>query len=219
MNKDGWAPQSINRSVGTGFVTGFVSGLMCLLVVSVSSFASKHAMANTEHCSLELDDVKRESCYQANPGQKYEQRRPGWPILKIRSYATGNPNASATRFAEEQVMCHGTEGSISIGLHCDDDGMKVLFTMGCSFGNPNTPATLQMHVNANATAWKAKVLRNQLGVSIEDSITANKFMKSMKGANKVAFVFTPADAPQFTATWDLKGFDKAAERVEELCPI
>jgi len=195
-------------AVTTGLSTGFLTG-----------FLSNNAEANDiTHCSLELDEAKRETCYQSNPQQLFEQRRPGWPILNFRSYASGNPNASATRMAEEQVMCGGTEGTTSLGLHCVDDGMKVVFSMGCSFGNPNTPTALELLADKKSSEWRAKVFRNQLGLSIDDSIVASRFIKAMQGHKKVVLVFAPDGAPKFVATYNLEGFDKAVERVEELCP-
>jgi len=186
--------------------------------MATTGLLSKNVEANTTHCSLELDDEKRATCYDANPQQQYEQRRPGWPILNFRSYASGNPNASSTRIAEEQIMCGGTEGTTSISVHCVDDGMKVGFSMGCSFGNPNTSTTLQLHTDTKSSEWKAKVFRNSLGMSIDDSILASKFVKSMQGHEKVVMEFAPKGAPRFVATFKLDGFDKAVERVEELCP-
>jgi len=204
-------------------VLSVLSGFICLLIVVTTGLSvtlTKRAEASDiAHCSLELDDARREICYQSNPQQLYKQRRPGWPILNFRSYASGNPNASATRMAEEQVMCGDTEGTTSLGLHCVDEGMKVVFSMGCSFGNPNTPTALELLTDNESSAWKAKVFRNQLGLSIDDSIVANRFIKAMQGHEKVVVVFAPMDAPKFVATFNLEGFDKAVERVEELCPI
>jgi len=211
MNRENRGPHTLVKSVA--------AGLVCSLVVAATGFVSTDVEADASHCSLELDDKKRKACFEANPQQRFEQRLPGWPILNFRSYASGNPNASVTRIAEEQVMCSGTEGTTSMGLHCVDDGMKVVFSMGCSFGNSNTPTTLELHTDAKSSDWKAKVHRNQLGMSIEDSILASKFIKSMQGHDNVVLVFAPSGAPRFAATFKLEGFDKAVKHIEELCPI
>lgn len=200
-------------------VSSAIIGLMCLLVLVAVGLLSKRVEANTTHCSLEMNDKKRNACFESNPQQRYEQRLSGWPILKISSYASGKPKASATRNAEEYVMCGATEGTTTIGLHCDDDGMKVVFSMGCSFGQSNAPTTLELQTATNSSQWTAKILRNRLGMSIEDSILANKFVQSMQGHDKVILVYTPMDAPKFAATFKLDGFDKAVARIGELCPI
>ncbi len=215
MSKENWGSKTPQK---TTVVSG-VLGLLCLFVVITTGLLNNSVQANDTHCSLELNNEKRELCFQSNPEQQYKQRRPGWPILNVRSYATGKPNASATRIAEEHVMCGGIEGTISLGLHCADDGMKVVFSMGCSFGSPNSPTIVELYADNKSSDWKAKVLRNQLGLSIEDSISASRFVKSMQGHEKVVMVFTPNEAPKFVGTFSLEGFDKAVERVEELCPI
>jgi len=77
---------------------------------------------------------------------------------------------------------------------------------------------LELHTDAKSSNWKAKVHRSQLGMSIEDSILAKKFIKSMQGNDKAVLVFNPKDAPRFAATFKLEGFDKAVSHIEELCP-
>lgn len=208
-----------NRVLNTPFKS-VIAGLIGATVLVSTGLSPAFVRADdVAHCSLELDEQKRNDCFASNPQQKYEQRGSGWPIINSQSYASGKPNAYATRIAEEQVMCGGTEGTTSIGLHCVDDGMKVVFSMGCSFGNPNMPTTLELLTDTESSQWKAKVFRNQLGMSIDDSILASKFVKSMQGHDKVVLVFDPLGAPKFVATFSLEGFDKAVERVEELCPL
>ena len=208
------------QSVISAFISAFISALMWTIVFAALVFSSKTSRANeVAHCSLEFDDEKRHACFQSNPQQTYDQLRPGWPVLSFRSYASGNLNASATRTAEQLVMCGDTEGAISLGLHCVDDGMKVVFSLGCAFGNPNTPAPLELLTDTESSLWKAKVFRNQLGMSIDDAILAKKFVKSMQGHEKVVLVFEPKNAPKFVATFNLNGFDKAIERVGKLCPL
>jgi len=195
------------------------TGLFCLLVLVTAGFSSTRVEANNTHCSLEMNDEKRHACFESNPQQRYEQRLSGWPILKFRSYASGNPKASATRNAEEFVMCGATEGTTTIGLHCADEGMKVVFSMGCSFGHSNTPTALELQTAAGSSEWRAKILRNQLGMSIDDSILADKFVKSLQGHEQAVLIFAPMGAPKFAATFKLEGFEKAAARIGELCPL
>jgi len=216
MNSKNRIPIQLGLTVGSVFVC---SVFVCLLVLVATGFSSTEVEANTTHCSLELDDEKRSACFESNPQQKHEQRLPGWPILNVRSYASGNPNASATRMAEEQVMCGDTEGTTSIGLHCVDDGMKLVFSMGCSFGQSNTPTQIELRAGGQSSEWKAKVFRNQLGMAIDDSITASKFVKTMQGNEKIVLIYSPMNAEKFAATFQLDGFDKAVDRIEALCPL
>jgi len=217
---------SMENQVSTSPVLSFVSRFACLfaymcaclvLLLATGLLTNSAKAEDVVHCSLELDDKKRAACFESNPQQRYEQRMSGWPILKLRSYATGNDNASATRNAEQYAMCRDTEITTSIGLHCSDDGLKVVFSMGCNFGESNKPTTIELHTAANASGWTGKVLRNRLGMTIDDAILASRFMKSMQGQSSAVLVFAPEDAPKFTASFDLTGYDKAAAKIEELC--
>jgi len=194
-----------------------IAGLASALVLMVMGSVPNDVQANTAHCSFELDDKRRDACFQSKPEQQQVQRSPGWPILKFRSYATGNPNASALRPAEGLVMCGDTESTTSIGLHCTDEGMKVVITMGCSFDKPNALTTLQLNAGIQTSQWRAKIFDNQLGLSIEDPLDAHKFMKAMQGNDKIGVVFEPKDAAKFAATFSLKDFDKAVSHIESIC--
>jgi len=208
---ENWVPKIPAMSVVSALV-------FSVTIITTGALPNRAAADDVEHCSLELDDAQRATCFQSNPQQQYEHRIPGWPILNFRSYGSGNPAASATRFAEEHVMCDGTEGTTSLGLHCVDDEMRVVFSMGCTFGNPNTPTKLELLVGAQSSEWKAKVLSNRLGLSIDDSRLANEFVQSIQGNDKIVLGFNPSEAPQFVATFKLNGFDKAVGSIKELCP-
>jgi len=113
MSSVGWCSDSLGAcklggdNLGSSTtIRSFSTGLKCALAFAVIGFASSNVSADTLHCSLEIDDKARAACFETNPQQRYEQRRSGWPIFNIRSYASGNPTASATRIAEEQYTNH-----------------------------------------------------------------------------------------------------------------